>query len=129
MRRRLIKIVSGVLLALALLAFPVISMMILFGLAGADAENFILIAVGYGIAAGSSLGALFREKIFPLIFVGIALMVVGFVGDSNFWAKQNRQLCADLRRDPTCVEDRYGFHCSDFQGQGGFNVGSGVCDN
>ncbi len=128
MKKQIIKILSILSLIASILALPFFGITILFGLSGSTSKFFILIALGYIGIIISSIISIFRYKFFWLVILSLVLMIIGLLLNNSFWEEHNNQLCEDLRSDPTCIENEFGFDCSDFQGQGGFFTGKEVCE-
>jgi len=109
------------------LSLPVIGIMLLFGLAGSDASNFVIAGIGYlGIFIISSL-SLWRDKYIKFIFIPYFLMGLGFYLDTQFWKKHNFELCNQIRADQYCTENEHGFTCKEPSSLGNFSVGKGIC--
>jgi len=129
--KKIIKIISIILLVISLLLLPFLGIGILFGLAGSTSKYFLIIAVGYLGLIISSLVSIFKHKFFPIVIISLILITTGFTLDSAFWSEHNQDLCKELRSNPTCVEDECGFDCSDFplgSGAGFFTSGS-ICED
>lgn len=109
------------------LSLPLIGIMLLFGLAGSDASNFLIATIGYlGIFIISSL-SLWRDKYIKFIFIPYFIMGLGFYLDARFWKKHNLELCKQLRTDKFCKESEYGFSCNKPSPLGNFSVAKGIC--
>ena len=121
------KAVNIIILVLLSLSLPVMGIGILFGLAGSNSEHFVIISIGYIVGLIFSIVTIFRPKYIYGSFSGVALILLGFTLNDNFWSNQNKGLCADLRAEPTCVESKTGFNCTDFNGAN-FYTGIGVCN-
>ena len=121
-----IKIISGIFLIVFLLALPLVFSGGMFGLAGATSSYYIIIFIGYfGVVASSGI-SIFYPKLYPAILSSLLLIVVGAVLDTRYWAKENTNLCDEVRKNSTCVEDTCGFNCANFQG-GIASVPGSVC--
>ena len=129
--KKTIRIISIILLVISLILLPFLGIGILFGLAGSTSQYYIIIAIGYIGVVIFSFISIFKYKFFPLIIIAIILFIIGFTFDSRFWAKENQDICEQLRANPTCIEDECGFDCSDFpSGSGlGFTTSGAICDN
>ena len=114
-------------LVLFILSLPLIGIMLLFGLAGGDASNFLIMAIGYfGIFIISAI-SLWREKYIKFIFIAYFLMGLGFYLDANFWKKHNLELCNKLKSDQYCIESEHGFSCKEPSPLGNFSVAKSIC--
>lgn len=122
------KIVRIFFLVCVLLSSPFLGMGILFGLAGSNAEHFLLIGAGYLIVIFFSVIGIFKPKYYLGCIFGVGLMLVGSLLSQRFWSQHNEELCRQLRAEPSCVENDLGFTCTDFKGIG-FNAGKHVCSN
>jgi hypothetical protein len=127
-KQNIIRTISLGLLIISVSLAPFLGIGILFGLAGSNQSHFILIALGYlGVIVFSLLSVL-SQKFFPIIFVSILIVVTGLVLDQQFWSEHNSDLCAELRSDPSCVEDACGFSCENFRGgEVGMVVPASIC--
>jgi len=114
-------------LLLSLLGAPVIGVFILFGLAGGDKQNFLIMGAGYLLIIIASDTSLLKPKLYPLIFVGYLLLVTGGYLDRQFWKNHNANLCTTLRTDPQCKQGHYGFQCTDSKSLGNFSVSKEIC--
>lgn len=109
------------------MGLPVFGLGILFGLAGDTATYFVLIAIGYLGVVSFSLASIYRYKFSLAVLVSIFVITGGVVLNDNFWKAHNANLCYELRNNPTCVEDKCGFTCSDVGGGIGFSTGGSIC--
>ncbi len=115
-------------------SFPFMLVYVLFGLdAFLKAGLFSPIALatfGYGMAVIFGFLAFKKSSFLGGALAGWVLFGLGNMMDYQDAMQQNSQECAQLRNDPTCVEDAInGFQCSDFQGQGFTSVPSTVCSD
>lgn len=110
----------------ATLFAPVAFFGVLFGLAGSDSVNFLIMGFGYILVLVFSLASLKYPKLLLMSFVGIAIAAIGAYRNNEFWSKENINLCAKLRADTYCVESSIGFSCSQKSSLGGFSTGN-IC--
>lgn len=120
------KEINIVILVLLILTIPVFGIGIIFGLAGSTAGYYLMISLGYLIGVVSSVLGLFWEKFRYLALVGLFLIALGIILDGMFWKKHNRELCEELRAEPSCTETEIGFSCTDFDGMD-FSTGKSIC--
>jgi hypothetical protein len=120
------EIVNVIILVLSLLSLPIFGIYIIFGLAGSTAEYFIIIAVGYVIAIVASVLGFFWTSVRYATLIGVFLILLGVILDHRFWKQHNRELCLELRANPTCIEDDTGFSCSDLRGMN-FSTSKRIC--
>lgn len=114
-------------LVLFTLSLPFVGIMLLFGLAGSDASNFVIMAIGYlGIFIISSI-SLWRDQYIKYVFIAYFLMGLGFYLNARFWQKHNLELCLKIRADQYCQESEYGFSCKKPSALGNFSVDKGIC--
>jgi len=126
--QKIIRIISIIFLVISIILLPFLGIGILFGLAGSTANYFYLIGISYLTLIISLIISIFRYKFFLIVIISIILMGVGFTLDSNFWEKNNAELCEDLRAEPSCVESVCGFTCESFGEHGfGFTTSGSIC--
>lgn len=107
-----IRIVSGVVFVLGLLATPFVGIGLLFGMAGSTSGYFILITAGYVLFLTVAGASVLWPKFFALLVIPIAMIITGLSLDASFWKSHNESLCEQLRADPECVEVDGRFECS-----------------
>jgi hypothetical protein len=120
------KTVNVIILVLLLLSLPILGIYIIFGLAGSTSHHFIIISVGYVIAIVASILGFFWKSVRYATVFGVFLILLGFILDHRFWKQHNKELCLELRANPTCIEDDIGFSCSDLRGIN-FSTSKGIC--
>lgn len=118
--------VAVFLLLVGLLAFP-IALLGVFGLAGSDPKNFILMYVGYFFyLLGAALG-IWRKKFLFSCLAGILIFSLGIILDYQFWKDSNQNLCTGLRTDTYCVESATVFECVEPSRYGNMVTPSSFC--
>ncbi len=75
--KKTIKNLSIIILVISLLLLPFLGFGILLGLSGSASKYFLIIATGYIGVIISSLVSIFKYKIFPIVLISIALIVLG----------------------------------------------------
>ena len=128
MNNNITKTLCGILLALAVVAFPFFGLGIIFGLAGSNSTHYVLMGVGYFGLVVFSLTKIITGRYFPLVIVSLIVLISGIILDQQFWDDHNAELCAELRAEPSCRETACGFDCDNFNGFG-FVTSYEVCED
>ena len=120
------KAINITILAVLVLFLPISWVLFIFGLAGGTWHYFLIIGFGYLLAIAAAVLSFFWKSVRYVPSLGVLLIFVGLALEARFWTQHNKELCLELRANPTCIEDETGFDCSDFNGHR-FSTGKAIC--
>ncbi len=106
---------------------PFACMALVFGLAGSVPQFAQITGVGYFGLIIFSFVTKFKQYFFVGVIISVLTISTGLYLDADFWKKENRRFCEDLRANPSCTEDETGFSCSDYHG-GRLHTSKKICE-
>lgn len=111
---------------------PLMLFVVLYGIDGLQrhgvSDPVFLMAIGYGIAFIFGILTFHKEYFLYVSLCGWLIFGLGNILDVKKTTDSNDTLCAEVRAEPSCMEDACGFDCSNLHGGGAIIPGS-VCKN
>lgn len=105
--------VAILLLVVGLLSIPVVLVGLLFGMAGSNPADSMVMTSGCILyLLGAACGVRKRQWLY-LCAIGIGMFLVGNYHDKQYWQKENQEFCLQARKDPYCIEMDSGFRCAE----------------